>query len=314
MMPEIDPVCGMTVTEASPHSCKLGDRTYHFCGAHCRETFLADPDRYLQSPSVPEVHKVEDQAKPQPAGEAQEYTCPMHPEVVRRQPGSCPICGMALEPKTATSAEERPNPELTDMTRRFWVSLVLTVPLLAIAMLDMLPGEPMHRLFGPRLNWIELALATPVVLWGGWPFFQRGWRSIVSRRLNMFTLIAIGTGVAYAESVAATLLPGIFPASFRTGTAARWPCTSRPAAVIVTLVLLGQVLELRARASHGQRHPRPAGPGPEDRPSDCSTTEAEKDVPLDQIRDGRPAARPARRKGARRRRPVGRQRCRSTSR
>jgi Cu+-exporting ATPase len=176
-----------------------------------------------------------------------EYTCPMHPEIVRPGPGSCPICGMALEPRTVTAVEEE-NPELRDMTRRFWISLALTAPLLAVAMADMLPGMPVHRaLPAGWLPWLELLLATPVVLWGGWPFFQRGWTSIVNRSTNMFTLIGMGTGVAYLYSLVATILPGIFPESFRdmSGTP---PVYFEAAAAITTLVLLGQVLELRARS------------------------------------------------------------------
>src|SRR5438046_3320475 len=179
-----------------------------------------------------------------------EYVCPMHPEIVRTGPGSCPICGMALEPRTV-SIEAEENPELRDMTRRLWISLALTLPLLGIAMADMLPGMPVqHALPAGWLPWIELLLATPVVLWGGWPFFQRGWSSIVNRSTNMFTLIALGTGAAYAYSVAATLAPGIFPASFREmdGMA---PVYFEAAAAITTLVLLGQVLELRARSRTG---------------------------------------------------------------
>src|SRR5437588_5412015 len=176
-----------------------------------------------------------------------EYTCPMHPEIVRLEPGSCPICGMALEPRTVTAAAEE-NPELRDMTRRFWISLALTAPLLILAMIDMLPGMPLqHALPGGWLPWIELLLATPVVLWGGWPFFQRGWASIVNRSTNMFTLIAMGTGVAYVYSVIATLFPQIFPASFRT-MGDRPDVYFEAAAAITTLVLLGQVLELRARS------------------------------------------------------------------
>src|SRR5437660_6323925 len=176
-----------------------------------------------------------------------EYTCPMHPEIVRPGPGSCPICGMALEPRTVT-AEEEANPELRDMARRFWISLVLTVPLLALAMLDMLPGTPLHRVLpGAWLPWIEFVLATPVVLWGGWPFFQRGWASIVNRSTNMFTLIAMGTGVAYVYSTVATVFPQMLPASFRT-VADRPDVYFDAAAAITTLVLLGQVLELRARS------------------------------------------------------------------
>ena len=179
-----------------------------------------------------------------------EYTCPMHPEVVRPGPGTCPICGMALEPRTVTVKEEE-NPELRDMTRRFWIGLALTAPLLAVAMADMLPGMPVQRaLPSGWLPWLELLLATPVVLWGGWPFFQRGWVSIVNRSTNMFTLIAMGTGVAYLYSLVATILPRIFPESFRdmSGTP---PVYFEAAAAITTLVLLGQVLELRARSRTG---------------------------------------------------------------
>jgi Cu+-exporting ATPase len=174
-----------------------------------------------------------------------EYTCPMHPEVVRTEPGSCPICGMALEPRTAVMEDEE-NPELVSMTRRFWIGLALTLPVFALGMSGMLPGNPLHRLLSMRaLGWIELILATPVVLWCGWPFFQRGWSSIVNRSLNMFTLIAIGTGTAYLYSVIAVLFPGIFPESFRT--MGQVPVYFEAAATITTLVLLGQVLELRAR-------------------------------------------------------------------
>jgi Cu+-exporting ATPase len=179
-----------------------------------------------------------------------EYTCPMHPQVVRPGPGSCPICGMALEPRTVTAAAED-NAELRDMTRRFWFSVALTAPLLALAMADMLPGMPVRRsLPGGWLPFVELLLATPVVLWGGWPFFQRGWASIVNRSTNMFTLIAMGTGVAYVYSLIATVAPEIFPVSFRQmGT--RPAVYFEAAAAIVTLVLLGQVLELRARGRTG---------------------------------------------------------------
>src|ERR1700676_4286056 len=179
-----------------------------------------------------------------------EYTCPMHPEIVRPSPGSCPICGMALEPRTVTAIEEE-NPELREMTRRFWISLILTVPLLGIAMADMLPGMPVeHALPNGWLPWIELFLATPVVLWGGWPFFQRGWASIVNRSTNMFTLIAMGTGVAYFFSLVATISPGVFPASFR-DMRGIVPVYFEAAAAITTLVLLGQVLELSGRSRTG---------------------------------------------------------------
>jgi P-type Cu+ transporter len=176
-----------------------------------------------------------------------EYTCPMHPEIIRSEPGSCPICGMALEPRTVTAHEEE-NPELRDMSRRFWVSLALTAPLLILAMVDMLPGMPIqHALPEGWLPWIELILTTPVVLWGGWPFFQRGWTSVVNRSTNMFTLIAMGTGVAYLYSLIATVWPQIFPAAFR-GMNDRPEVYFEAAAAITTLVLLGQVLELRARS------------------------------------------------------------------
>ncbi len=176
-----------------------------------------------------------------------EYVCPMHPEIVRAEPGACPICGMALEPRTVT-LEKEANPELVDMTRRFWVGVVLSLPIVFLAMSEFIPGQPVQRSVSAHvLNWIQLALATPVVLWGGWPFFQRGWKSIVNRSLNMFTLIAIGVGTAYVYSVAATLFPNAFPQSFR-GHGGEVGVYFDAAAVITTLVLLGQVLELRARS------------------------------------------------------------------
>ena len=211
-----------------------------------------------------------------------QYTCPMHPEIVRAEPGSCPICGMALEPRTVTAEED--NPELRDMTRRFWISLVLTVPLLAVAMADMLPGMPIqHVLPNGWLAWFELILATPVVLWGGRPFFERGWASVVNRSTNMFTLIAMGTGVAYGYSVIATSLPGIFPRSFR-------DMSSKPAvyfeaaAAIVTLVLLGQVLELRARSRTGAAIRALLDLAP--RTARVLRDGVEKDIPLDHVQVG----------------------------
>jgi Cu+-exporting ATPase len=233
----LDPVCGMTISpdHAAGHVEYQG-QTYYFCSHRCLEQFQADPKRFVELRPDPALAAT--------AGTHAEWTCPMHPEIVRDAPGACPICGMALEPRVATT-EER-NPELNDMTRRFWWSLALTLPLLAFMVAEFWPGQPLHHWFGGALNWIELAFATPVVLWGGWPFLQRGWASVVSRHLNMFTLIALGVGAAYGFSLVATVAPGVFPASFRmNGTVAVY---FEPAAVIVVLVLLGQVLELRARS------------------------------------------------------------------
>jgi Cu+-exporting ATPase len=213
-----------------------------------------------------------------------EYTCPMHPEVVRDSPGSCPICGMALEPRTVTLEEEE-NPELVDMTRRFWVSLVLSLPVLFLAMSEMIPGQPVQHAIGHRLiAWIQFVLATPVVLWGGWPFFQRGWASIVHRSPNMFTLIAIGTGTAYFYSVVAILFPGLFPDSFR-GHGGEVAIYFEAAAVITALVLLGQVLELRARSRTSSAIKALLGLAPKTarRLREDGT---EEDVPLDQVHPG----------------------------
>ena len=233
----VDPVCGMTIDPADAvGQYDYKGRTYYFCAESCLEQFREDPEQFL-NPAARPAAIVDPEA---------EYTCPMHPEVRQKGPGACPICGMALEPVDASQADER-NPELEDMTRRFWVSLAFTAPILAFMIGEMLPGRPLDRLVSHGLrNWIEFAFATPVVLWGGWPFFERGWASIVSRYLNMFTLIALGVGAAYTYSVVATLVPNVFPASFRMG--AEVAVYFEPAAVIVVLVLLGQVLELRARS------------------------------------------------------------------
>lgn len=232
-----DPVCGMTVDpHTTPHRHQHGGHTYYFCSKGCLTKFSADPGKYLDKAA----------AKAAPVPEGTVYTCPMHPEVRQLGPGSCPICGMALEPLLAT-AEAAPNVELIDMTRRFWIGLALSLPVVALEMGGHLTGLN-HYLGQATSNWIQLILATPVVLWGGWPFFVRGWNSIVSRNLNMFTLIAMGTGVAWIYSVVATVAPQLFPAAFRTsdgGVAVYFEA----AAVITVLVLLGQVLELRARES-----------------------------------------------------------------
>src|SRR6266851_764646 len=233
-----DPVCGMTVDWDHPKGGSVvhEGREYGFCSDRCREKFESDPRKFLGE-AAPAV----------PAPSGTKWTCPMHPEVVADGPGACPICGMALEPRSV-SAHEEENPEMRDMVRRFWISLVLTVPVLFLGMSDLLPGRPVQHALSPSLiAWIELALATPVVLWGGRPFFQRGWAPVLNRSLNMFTLIALGTGVAYLFSVVATVAPGLLPASVR-DTHGAVPVYFEPAAAIVTLVLLGQVLELRARA------------------------------------------------------------------
>jgi P-type Cu+ transporter len=234
-----DLVCGMTVDPASAkHSAEHDGHSYFFCSQGCKSKFLADPGRFLSA---------ERKTSRPPAALAEDgtiYTCPMHPEVRQTGPGSCPICGMALEPEVA-SAAEGPNPELASMTRRFWVALILALPVVVLEMGGHLFN--LHMLIGQQTsNWVQFVLSTPVVLWAGWPFFERGARSIISRNLNMFTLIAIGSGVAWAYSAIATLVPGLFPPDFRSsdGSVAIY---FESAAVIVVLVLLGQVLELRAR-------------------------------------------------------------------
>jgi Cu+-exporting ATPase len=214
--------------------------TYSFCGPECREKFAAEPARFVAA-------KAEALA-PKPAPSGTIYTCPMHPQIRRDGPGFCPICGMALEPEVAT-VSEGPSAELRDMTRRFWVGLVLSLPVLALEMGGHLFGARM-MLSDQVSNWIQLAFATPVVLWAGWPFFERGWASVISRSLNMFTLIAMGIGVAWVYSVIATIAPNVFPPAFRNAEGAV-PVYFEAAAVITVLVLLGQVLELRAREQTG---------------------------------------------------------------
>jgi P-type Cu+ transporter len=238
-----DPVCGMTVDPAkAKHRAEHAGHSYFFCGAKCREKFAAEPARYAPSPrpGAPEA------GARISAGEVL-WTCPMHPQIVRNEPGSCPICGMALEPMTP-SAGDTANPELRDMTQRFWAGVACSVPLVVMATAEHFDRAALDTLLSPRLAvWVQLILGTPAVLWGGWAFFRRGWDSVLTRRLNMFTLIALGTGVAYGYSLVAALAPGIFPASFRDPDG-QVPLYFEAAAVIVTLVLLGQVLELRARS------------------------------------------------------------------
>ena len=234
-----DPVCGMDVDpHNAKHRAEHGGRPYYFCSAGCRTKFLADPQKYLAKETTP--------AKPVAPGTI--YTCPMHPQIRQVGPGSCPICGMALEP-LEFSTDIVPNVELIDMRRRFWIALALTLPVFVLEMGSHLFGWD-HVIPGSISNWVQLILATPVVLWAGAPFFARGYRSVLTRNLNMFTLIALGTGAAYAYSVVATLLPGIFPVTLQ-GHDGSVPVYFEAAAVITVLVLLGQVLELKARESTG---------------------------------------------------------------
>lgn len=238
--PVKDPVCGMTVVpgEARGGSFQYQDHVHWFCSTRCREKFATAPEKYLSNQQTQPLPAV-------PTGAI--YTCPMHPEVRQASPGSCPICGMALEPLTVTGEED--TTELRNMSRRFWAGLVLTVPLFALGMSEMLPFAPVqHLLASPVLGWVQLGLASPVVLWAGWPLFQRGWASVKHRNLNMFSLIALGIGTAYAYSVVATLAPGLFPPAFASGHSGRPDVYFEAAAVITVLVLLGQVLELRARS------------------------------------------------------------------
>jgi Cu+-exporting ATPase len=261
--------------------------TYYFCSTHCVHKFREDPDRYLSKSVSPQMTQIAPRSiqasEPQPAGKG-EYTCPMHPEVVRNGPGFCPICGMALEPRTA-SLEADDNSELIDMKRRFWVSAALSLPLLLLAMSEMIPGDPVRTAIGLGLvNWISLALATPVVLWGGWPFFVRAWYSIVNLSLNMFTLIGLGVAVAYVFSLIATLFPWIFPHSF-TDHSGNVPVYYEAAAVITTLVLLGQVLELKARSSTSAALKALLGLAPKTARR-VSSDGTEHDVPLDHVMKG----------------------------
>jgi Cu+-exporting ATPase len=230
-----DPVCGMKVDpHATKHWTTHEGTTYHFCSAKCREMFIADPRHYVTPSEQP--------APAAPAGTI--YTCPMHPQIRQAGPGSCPICGMALEPERP-SLDEGPSKDLIDMRRRLWIGTALTVPVAALEMGGHLLALD-HLVDQQASNWIQLALTTPVVLWGGWPFFVRGWKSLVTRSLNMFTLIAMGIGVAWIYSAVATIAPHVFPTAFR-GRSGSVAVYFEAAAVITVLVLLGQVLELKAR-------------------------------------------------------------------
>ena len=312
----IDPVCGMKVepnTAAAKY--EYNGHTYLFCSVHCLEKFKEAQAKYLTA--APDYQKSEEhnahagavytcpmdsdvrQSQPgacpkcgmalEPMVAAApsvktEYVCPMHPEIVRQEPGSCPICGMALEPRTVT-LEEEVNPELVAMTRRFWVGLALSAPIVFLATSEFIPGQPIQRAVSPQLlNWVQLVIASPVVLWGGWPFFQRGWASVVNRSLNMFTLIAIGVGTAYACSLVATLLPEFFPDSFR-GHGGEVGVYFDAAAVITTLVLMGQVLELRARSRTSRAIKALLGLAPKTARL-IRDDGREEDVPLERVKPG----------------------------
>ena len=299
-----DPVCGMTVDpDNAAGSFEYEGRTYYFCSSHCLHRFSGNPQEFLKQSAQPPTHSVHlsrvkpvqgvdlsspsssvpsISSVPATATERVTYTCPMHPEIVRDKPGNCPICGMALEPRVASLAEEDDS-ELRSMQRRFWVSAVLSVPVLAIGMSDLIPGAPLQRAVSmTTLAWIQFVLASPVVLWGGWPFFVRAWQSIVNRSLNMFTLIGLGVAVAYIYSVIATTLPDIFPHSFRAhggGVAVYFEA----AAVITTLVLLGQVLELKARSHTSAAIKSLLGLAPKTARR-VTADGREEDIPLDQVK------------------------------
>ncbi len=287
-----DPVCGMTVETENPGGGTHvhAGTTYYFCNPGCRTRFAANPQQYLTPQAAPllTIGGPPRPAPPPPSmppvspGANVEYTCPMHPEVVSDRPGSCPKCGMALEPRMI-HLEEGPNPELIDMTRRFWVSVVVGFPVFALAMADFLLGDRLRQALSmPVANWVQLLLATPVVLWAGKPFFERGWASLVTRNLNMFTLIALGVGTAYLYSVAATIAPGLFPAGFRTHGAVE-PYFDT-AVVITMLVLLGQVLELRARSRTGAAIRALLGLAP--KTARLIRNGREEDIPIEHVQAG----------------------------
>jgi len=331
-----DPVCAMPVDPSHAAGSVVHDgRTYYFCSKSCQQKFEADPKRYtmphsteqggisqkardsapaklkadtLQSsahppttagtiytcPMHPEVRQDHPGTCPkcgmtlEPAGDAPaatkvEYSCPMHPQIVRDRPGNCPICGMTLELRTVT-LEEGPNPELVNMSRRFWVGLALSLPIFLLAMGDMLPGKPLHHLLSmTAMNWVQLVLATPVVFWCGWPFFERAWSSVIHRSPNMFTLIALGVGAAYLYSLVATVAPDLFPEGFRSGGAVM-PYFDT-AVVVTVLILLGQVLELKARGQTSGAIKRLLGLAPKTARR-VKTDGTEEDAPLDQVRVG----------------------------
>ncbi len=266
----IDPVCGMTVKPDSPHHYAYHGTEYHFCSAKCLAKFQASPDEYVEPRPAPV------------AASGTTYTCPMHPEIMQDHPGSCPKCGMALEPRDTTTED---NTELRDMTRRFWFSTALALPVFVIAMgTDLFPQTLPETISMTALQWLEFALATPVVLWGGWPIFQRGWASLLNRHLNMFTLIALGVGVAWSYSMVAMLLPGIFPPAMRS-MMDTVPVYFEAAAVIMALVLLGQVMELRARSQTSAAIKLLLGLAPKTARI-VRADGSEEDIPLEQVQPG----------------------------
>jgi len=278
-----DPVCGMQVAEDRAAATVQHDgATFYFCSSRCHDRFVADPAAFVTTGAGDQG---QDAARPAPAAPPGAiYTCPMHPEVRQDHPGDCPICGMALEPVTV-SAEPEDNPELRDMTRRFWVAAVLTIPTVILAMGGLIPGVALEALIPHSVGmWAELALATPVVLWSGWPFLVRGYRSVRTWHLNMFTLIGLGVGVAYVYSLVAALAPDLFPDSFRDA-GGRVAVYFEAAAVIVTLVLLGQVMELRARSSTNAAIKALLGLAPKTARR-IEADGSERDVPLEEVQIG----------------------------
>jgi Cu+-exporting ATPase len=276
---EKDPVCGMDVSADAPFRSQFSGKTYVFCSRRCLDRFEQNPEAFVQPAAEPPKAS----APPPVPGKVQ-WTCPMHPQIVREGPGSCPICGMALEPKTV-SAEPQANPELADMSRRFWTATALTVPLVLLAMGQLILGARFGQLLSPRLRtWIELGLAAPVCIWSAWPFYVRAVQSVRNRSLNMFTLIGLGVFVAFSYSVVAAVAPGIFPASFREQDG-QVGVYFEAAGVIVTLILLGQVLELRARSATGAAIRKLLGLAPK-LARRVNPDGSEADVPLDQVRVG----------------------------
>jgi cation transport ATPase len=284
-----DPVCGMVVDrDSAMHKTEYQGQTYLFCSAGCLKKFESDPESYIRRSE--QSQESEPKQSVEASGDfvkasAGTYTCPMHPEVVQDGPGACPICGMALEPKVASDSHERHDPELVMMSHRLWISIGLSLPVFLIAMSDMIPGQPLQQSVSSRLlTWIELILATPVVIWAARPFFSRGWQSIVNRHLNMFTLISVGVGVAYCYSLVAAIFPFVFPQSFRDADG-QVPVYFEAAAVITTLVLLGQVLELRARSRTSSAIKALLNLAPK---TACriKNDNVEEEIPLDQVYPG----------------------------